>query len=256
MGKVLSIDLACKRLEDIGVCVRHQACGRVKAVDFPAARDDPGVQDPPAHEQCAQAIYDYCARREIAVVLLDGPQGWRHADSELKDKRHCDKLLNTQAKVGREGQVKPRNFKRFVEFSIAVFDELTQRGAELVKNPFVQVPDDRLLAAESFPRSAWKKLGIRPLPGKKKTTPGEETRCLETLQQLFGFQAPRRPAHDELCALVAGFAGVAILAGNGNGYIAEGTPPKKVGRIWVEGFIVNPRLDPKPVWYFYSLPTA
>jgi len=246
MGRVLSIDLACKKVKDIGACLIHEACGRPKGVHFPAAFDDLGIQDPPTPEQCAQAIYDYCARHEIAVVFLDGPRGWMHPDCELKDKRRCEKLLNAMAKAGREGQVKPRNFKQFVEFSIAVFSELTRRGVDLVKDPVVQIPDDRLLAAESFPRSAWKKLGIRPLPGKKKTTPSEETRCLETLQRLFGFQVTERLTHDELCALVAGLAGVAILAGNANGYIAEGTPPKKVGGIWVEGFIVNPRLDLNP----------
>jgi hypothetical protein len=246
VGKVLSIDLACKKVEDIGACVIHKARGRVKAVHFPVARDSLGIQDRPTPERCAEAIRDYCARHKMAIVLLDGPQGWMHPDSELKDKRCCEKLLNTQAKTGREGQVKPRNFRRFVEFSISVFGELTERGADLVKNPVVQIPDGRLLAAESYPRSAWKKLGIRPLPGKRRTTPSEETRCLEALQRLFRFQVPKRPRHDELCALVAGLAGVAILAGNANGYIAEGTPPEKVGGTWVEGFIVNPRLELKP----------
>jgi hypothetical protein len=181
MGRVLWVGLACKKAKDIGACFIHDACVRPKAVHFPAASDDLGILDPPTPEQCAQAIYDYCAHHEIAVVFLDGPQGWMHPDSALKDKRRCEKLLNAQAEAGREGQVKPRNFKRFVEISTAVLSELTGHGTALVKDAGVQIADDRLLAAESFPRSAGKKLGIRPLPGKKKTTPSEETRCLETL---------------------------------------------------------------------------
>lgn len=243
MGRVLSIDLACRKARDFGACLIEARKGQPLKAEF--IRSHELINDPPEAGQCARAIHDYCACHEIAVVFLDGPQGWMHPDSELKDKRRCEKLLNAMAKAGREGQVKPRNFKRFVEFSITVFSELTRRGADLVKDPVVQIPDDRLLAAESFPRSAWKKLGIRPLPGKKKTTSSEETRCLETLQRLFGFQVPKRPTHDELCALVAGLGGVAILAGNANGYIAEGTAPEKVGGIWVEGFIVNPWLDPR-----------
>ena len=179
MGGVLSIDLAHKKARDFGICLIEKRKDQALKIKFIPPQEL--INDPPEAAQCAQAIYDYCACHEIAVVFLDGPQGWMHPDSELKDKRRCEKLLNAMAKAGREGQVKPRNFKQFVEFSIAVFSELTRRGVDLVKDPVVQIPDDRLLAAESYPRSAWKKLGIRPLPGKKKTTPSEETRCLETL---------------------------------------------------------------------------
>jgi hypothetical protein len=63
------------------------------------------------------------------------------------------------------------------------------------------------------------------------------------LQRLAGLQVLKRPTHDELCALVAGLAGVAILAGDTNGYVAEGAPPKVIGGVRVEGFIVNPRLE-------------
>lgn len=243
MGRVLSIDLASKKVKDVGACLIHEARGRPKEVHFPAALDDLGLQDPLTAEQCAQAIYNYCARHEIALVFLDGPQGWMDPDSELKDKRRCEERLNTQAKTGREGQVKPRSFKRFVEFSIAVFSELTRRGADLVKDSIVPIPEDRLLVAESYPRSAWKKLSIEPLPGKKKKPRSDISRCLTSLEKLYRFEVPREPTHDELCALVAGLAGVAILVGNSGGYIAEGDQPKELGGVIVEGFIVNPCIE-------------
>ena len=62
---------------------------------------------------------------------------------------------------------------------------------------------------------------------------------------MYGFRVARLPSHDELQALVAGLAGVAIVAGNPNGYIAEGAPPRKVAGAIVEGLIVNPRIEGK-----------
>jgi hypothetical protein len=160
--------------------------------------------------------------------------------------RHCEKILNTQAKTATEGQVLPGNFTDFVKFSVLLFTHLTAHGGVLVEQPTIRVPEKGFVLAESFPRSAWGKLGIKSLPGKKKATQEDLKVRLHTLEERFGFKASSDPTHDELCALVAGLAGVAILAGNINGYFAEGSPPRNVRGVTVEGFIVNPWLKQKP----------
>jgi hypothetical protein len=63
------------------------------------------------------------------------------------------------------------------------------------------------------------------------------------LQELFRFRADRIPTHDELQALVAGMAGVSILAGKPARYCVQGSPPREVNGVIVEGFIVNPCIE-------------
>lgn len=48
------------------------------------------------------------------------------------------------------------------------------------------------------------------------------------------------PGHDELQALVAGIAGLAIERGDWQFCRAAGTPPHFTGGVWCEGFIVKP----------------
>jgi hypothetical protein len=248
MGRVLSIDLAYRRVRDFGICLLDERNGKVAQVGFVNPEEvlnqnkQPGFKRPPPAKECANVISAFCRQNDIRVLLLDGPQGWKDPQSELPYRR-CEKILSTQAKTGIAHQVKPKNFTRFVEFSISLFEQLTKSGAALVETPTVESPSTGYLVAESYPRSAWKKLAVKPLAGKKKATPSERKRCLDTLQKQFGFEVREDPTHDELCALVAGLAGVAIVAGYADGYVAEGVAPKRVGGVIVEGFIVNPCIE-------------
>ena len=95
---------------------------------------------------------------------------------------------------------------------------------------------------ETYPHSAWQQLGIRPLAGKKKCTPEQIAQHAAELKRRFELPETKSPTHDELSALVAGLAGVAIANGNVSGYIASGVPPKLVPEGYIiEGYIVNPR---------------
>ena len=241
MGGVLSIDLAYKKARDFGICLVEARRGQPLKAEFIPPHEL--INDPPVAGQCARAIFEFCKKHGVRVVLLDGPQGWKDPENPLPHSRHCEKILFTQGKTGTVGRAKPGGFTPFAAFSIGVFAELVRLGGELVSSAVVKAPKDGLLVMESFPTSAWRKLGIRPLPGKARTKRGDIHDRLSRLQELLGFRAQREPTHDELQALVAGVAGVAILAGKPSGYCIQGSPPREVDGVIVEGFIVNPCIE-------------
>lgn len=242
LAKVLSIDLACKRFQDFGFCLIEENHGRISNLSFPSAQEI-GLSDLPEPRLYAERIWKYCRTSDIHLLLMDGPQGWQDPKRKEASYRFCEKLTRTPGKTGVQGIVKPKYFKRFAEFSIALFDHLRVLGASQVESPEIEVPKKGILIAESFPTSAWRRLCLLPLPGKKKATSEDITCRLCVLEALFEFDSPEGANHDNLQALVAGLAGGAILAGNAEGYVAEGFPPKVCDGIVVEGFIVNPRID-------------
>lgn len=154
--------------------------------------------------------------------------------------RACERALNTPAKTGIQGIVKPAPYTAFVEFSIAIFARLVQRGARLASAPQVTAPSV-VLALESFPNAAWKKLGIKPLPAKSRCKPVEIATRLKELTERFQIETPdTSPTHDQLQALVVAIAGRAILQGESGAYSAQGVPPSTKNGTIVEGFIVSP----------------
>jgi hypothetical protein len=239
MGRVLSIDLAYTTVRNVGICLLEEDRGAVTAYDF-LQPSRLGLSDPPVPGVFAKAIHAFCLDEGISLLILDGPQGWKDPSSTLVHCRRCERILNAPAKTGIVGQVKPANYTRFVEFSIAIFANLTEREALLATGPSIAPPVDRLLVLESLPLSAWRKLKIPPLPAKARATVADCEERFAALTTLFRLKPKRRASHDELQALIAGLGGVAILGGNCGGYLAEGSPPFRHEGSWVEGFIVNP----------------
>jgi hypothetical protein len=163
---------------------------------------------------------------------MDG-QAWKDPDSELAHSRRCEKQLNTQAKTGIVGKVKPATWTRFVEFSIAIFNRLVELGGRLADRPQPVALDGQLLVLESFPFSAWKKVGILPLPSKRKCQREDLVHRFGELQRLYRLMVVTDPNHDELQALVAGLAGIAILDGHTSHYQLDGSPRfTKTGFLW------------------------
>jgi len=240
VSKVLSIDLAHTTVRNLGICLLEEAQGQVDACDYLQAAQM-GLRDPPVADGVADAIFDFCMNEQIHLVMLDGPQGWKDPSNGLPHSRVCERILNTPAKTGTLGQVKPANYTQFVEFSIAIFASLVKRGASLASNPIIQLLPDRLLVIESFPLSAWRRLNIVPLRSKRKSTATDCENRLRELKTRFGTHLGQPSSHDELQALVAGLGGTAIAAQNHDRYIAEGVAPFHHEGTWVEGFIVNPK---------------
>lgn len=240
MGKVLSIDLALKTVRNFGICLLERNQAQVGACSY-LRPEQLGLADPPVAIAAADAIYELCVKEGIRLVILDGPQGWKDPASGLAHSRLCERIVNAPAKTGTVGQVKPASYLRFVEFSIAIFARLVKRGAALAESPVIQLPREKLLVVESLPLSAWRKLKIPALPAKAKSTMSDCENRFEELKRRVGPNLAMPSSHDELQALVAGLGGIAVLAQDHDGYVAEGAPPFEHKGVWVEGFIVNPK---------------
>lgn len=242
MALILSIDLAYRRYEDFGFCLLEESAGKAIALQY-LHHQAIGLGGTPQAETFANRVLRFCLDTGVSILMLDGPQGWKGPDNGLLHQRVCEKELNTQAKTGIKGEVKPANFKLFVSFAISVFSVLDKTGRiSLVAEPRIVMPERGILLIETYPHSAWKKLGIRSLTRKQNCPPEQITQNAEELKRSFGLPENRTPTRDELSALASGLAGVTIAADNTSGYIASGLPPQLVPEGYiVEGYIVNPR---------------
>ena len=242
MGLILSVDLAYKSYEDFGFCLLEESKGKVLNAEF-IPNSAVGLSGTPRVEVFVYNVLDFCLRKGISILMLDGPQGWKDPENGLPHQRICEKILNTQAKTGTEGIVKPANFTSFVSFAIDIFHLFNNTGQiSLVMEPDIELPADKIVLAETYPHSAWRSLNIQHLPGKKKCTTEQVLSNSQLLTKRFSLPRVSPPSHDELSALVAGLAGVAIASSNKSGYIAEGIPPKLAPDGYLmEGYIVNPR---------------
>ena len=230
---ILSVDLAYKRYADIGAVVMKQERNSVKCELL-----DVLLEGVPSCRALAQWIQEVCARWDIRVVLLDGPQGWKARNNGLVHSRRCERELNTPAKTGEPCYVKPFNYSPFVNFSIGVYDALSSFGWERLSRIGPISKAQRLLI-ESFPLSAWRSLGIKHLPAKAKEP--ALTWWIEVLQERFTVRVSGMPTHDQLQASVSGLAGLAVEHNRWNMCAVAGVPPVIERGHWCEGYIVNPR---------------
>ena len=166
---VLSIDLAHKSYADIGVCSLRVVESRIGVA--PIRLSEFGLTGRPTCVLLAGAIADLAAKLDARLVFIDGPQAWKAPDNGLLHSRVCERQLATQGKTGLPGFTKPSNYAPFIAFAIELFDRLAALG-------WPRLPDASALASsgrfsiESFPTSAWRSLGLKPLPGKANTPVG------------------------------------------------------------------------------------
>ena len=106
---------------------------------------------------------------------------------------------------------------------------------------FVGAPLDKQtrLVIESFPLSAWRSLKIAPLPAKQKTRSIELDQRLRELAAVVPFYLSGNPTHDQLQAVVAGLAGLAVEKNAWNVCVPAGVLPFEDDRHWREGLILN-----------------
>lgn len=231
---VVSVDLAYKVYADIGAVVLQEDAARIRCEPLQITGDS----DPdPVH--LARFLHSYCVGVGIRVMLLDGPQGWKASNNGLIHSRVCERELNTPAKTGLPGFVKPGSYRQYVEFSIAVFNALGELGWGHLSSTGVSPDQQSRIALESFPLSAWRALGIKPLPAKKRAKLPDLTERAFALTHLAGLEIFENPTHDQLQAIVAGLAGLAFERDELDRLAIAGIPPSVEGAHWREGFIVN-----------------
>jgi hypothetical protein len=269
---VLSVDLAYRRWSDLGVVVLSHAPSPLPSPPitceilpfdppgFDAAHDRGprgqvlvcGADDQRAAsaeidpEILAGRLNHLCAVRDIRILVLDGPQAWKSGDNGLQHARVSERQLNTAAKTGLPGMVKPVTYRSFAEFCMDVYDALCRRGwRRLATRPQPATADaavaplERVLV-ESYPHAAWQSLGLKALPAKRRARVSDLAEAYGALRGVVPFTTNRPPNHDQLQAIVAGLAGLALEEHNPSAIRIVGNPPRREQGHWREGFIVLP----------------
>jgi len=231
--KVLSVDLAHTAYEKLGVVILEERRDSF-SVQRLAARDLE-LTGLPSPQVLATRLAKACRDYSASILLLDGPQGWKHPGSDVEHSRVCERVLNTPGKTGVPGCGKPASYLPFIAFSIAVFEALVTEGFALWSGRAAPC-----LVLESFPLAAWRQLGVVPLPAKSKARTEHLERVTASLRRLFPLHVEDGLSHDELQALVVAPAGVAIARGCCAGCAVAGVAPSLLEGTWREGFIVSP----------------
>jgi hypothetical protein len=231
---VVSVDLAYKSYTDVGAVVLRNHSDHVCGELLPIP-----LAGPPSPVNLARFLNQYCADVHARVLMLDGPQAWRAVDSASMHSRACERELNTPAKTGLPGFVKPANYRKFVAFSVEMFDALCSVGWTRLTHVGAALQPNSRVAIESFPLSAWHSLGIAPLPSKQKTRSSDFEPRLLALEGLLPLHLSGRPTHDQLQAVVSGLAGLAVERNAWTACAVAGLPPFVCDGYWREGFIVN-----------------
>jgi hypothetical protein len=235
--KFLSLDLAHRTYADIGaVLIESQENAEPAKYEIvPLEKYETGAPEP---SRLVSRLLALSLEHGVKLILLDGPQGWKDPETDLLYCRRCERELNTPAKTGLPGIVKPASYTRFVEFSISVFDELHLRGwSRFDKTTWFA---DQPTTIETFPLSAWRSLNMKPLPSKARAKHNDIVHYYERLVGEGYLERGIQPNHDQLQALVAGLSGVGLSTSPLLTCKAYGVPAHTVEDIWREGYIVNP----------------
>lgn len=273
---VLSVDLACRRWSDLGIVVLDRGQPAVLpsaglAQPLGARADASPISDsdapqaicceivswaqldtePLTPEALAGRLNHLCGLRDIRVIMLDGPQAWKSSHNGLAYTRLSERQLNTVAKTGLPGLVKPATYRTFAEFCIDVYDALARRGWRRLATREQPSQSFERILAESYPFAAWRALGIKPLPSKRRAHLSDLAEAYAALQSVAPFTVNRPPNHDQLQAIVGGLAGLALEARAPEDARIVGAPPRREDGHWREGFIVlpmAPRKQEQPHW--------
>lgn len=237
---ILSVDLALRRWADLGVVTMER--GRTPTAPIACEIIAWNEAGPVQAEVLADRLNQLCTEREIQVMMLDGPQAWKSCRNGLEHARLSERQLNTVAKTGLPGIVKPATYRAFAEFCVDVYDALCRRGwKRLAARDRPQGPQERILV-ESYPHAAWKALGIKGLPSKRRCGICDLAEAFTALRAAMPLTVNRPPNHDQLQAIVGGLAGLALEAGDPVGARLVGVTPRREDGHWREGFIVLPEL--------------
>lgn len=248
---LLSVDLAYRRWSDLGIVVLDRARPASTPIIGEPARSAIACEIVPStaagqEDEAIDAnvlagrLNHLCAARGIRVMMLDGPQAWKSRTNGFEHARVSERQLNTAAKTGLPGMVKPITYRPFAEFCLDVYDALCRRGwRRMDTSDRSAAANDRVLV-ESYPFAAWKSLGLAPLPSKRRASVSDLAEAYAALRALIPFTTNRPPNHDQLQAIVGGLPGLALDERNTAAVRIVGKPPRREEGHWREGFIVLP----------------
>jgi hypothetical protein len=233
---VLSVDLACRSWSDLGVVLLEQKGALIHCdVISWQSREAPPVVE------LAIRLNSLCVERNAGILMLDGPQAWKAEDNGHEHCRASERELNTSAKTGLPGRVLPGTYERFVAYCLALYDALERLGWQRLATR--EMPNETAphkILVESYPHTAWKSLGIIPLPSKRRCRVSHLAEAWAALTSLLPIAASQPPNHDQIQAIVGGLPGLALEQRSHLGTRIVGQPPRQEGGYWREGFIAVP----------------
>ena len=251
--RVLGVDLASKSWPDNGSAILSFECSpqpRWLSVEYGC------IQWPNSDLTAigmAEVIHSHVVEKKLDAVSLDGPQGWREPEPEVRSGvgRWCEYLAACQGKTGEYGKTYPRTYRNWIQFSLGVFETLIDRSDfQLANSPDSKIleplDDHNCWLLECFPTSIWKTSGLTPLPGKAKVArnPQKILSHVRALQKCYDLPnlGDWQGTHDDLQAIVAALPAAGLLGGP-----CQAVPKGKSGwfvdakvdipRHWVEGII-------------------
>ncbi len=206
------------------------------------------AEAPPVVE-LAERLDAACRRYGATVLMLDGPQAWMADDTGHRHSRTAERALHTAAKMGPPGTVLPGSYERFVGYCLALYDALARLGWRRLVAGQTAEPNgvrERFLV-ESYPHAAWKSLGVRPLPARRRCRVSDLARAWEALTAVVPIDVNRPPNHAQMQAIVGGLPGLALAADWDTRQARPpvesrvvGEPPRQQGGHWREGYIAVP----------------
>lgn len=239
MRRVLGIDVASSSWSANGSALVEYGEPGFERVDPGAIAWPSGALTPAA---LADAIDKFAREHAVDAVALDGPQGWRSPDTPVGAPgvgRRSEYECRTQGKTGVYPVTYPQSQRPWIEFSIELFDSLLARAGVVLADPETTViPEGGYAVLECFPTSTWRTSGLTPLPGKGKRPPLPP--YSQALASAYGLPAFTPRSHDELQAVVAALAAVAVLGGPAlpiRRGVAATTTAHASGTRRLEGFI-------------------
>lgn len=210
----LGIDVASKDWRSIGSAVVTCDDSSWSSV-VPGVLAGSGVLTP---STLADQIDVVARKHGVAIVSLDGPQGWREPNPPPRHGvgRHAEYEARTQGKTGAFGHSYPQTQLGWIKFSIALFEQLLSK-------PDVSIlPEDGVhdparpgySIVECFPTVTWRSLGIVPLPGKATAKAADVAAWAAKLWARVGLpNTPPTQTHDDLQGVVAAIVGASALGG-------------------------------------------
>ncbi len=260
---VLSVDLAFRRWSDLGIVVLDRSRQlqeenafnprplkasvdvettiNCEIIDWVETDPDPSLRGKPVDpEVLAGRLNHLCSVRGIRMLMLDGPQAWKSDENGLEHARLSEWQLNAACKTGLPGTVKPMTYRAFAEFCLDVYDALCRRGWRRLETREQPGSGPERVLGESYPSAAWKSLGLKALPSKRRARVSDLASAFSALRSIVPLTVNRPPNHDQLQAIVGGLPGLALAERNTAGARIVGTPPRREEGHWREGFIVLP----------------
>lgn len=236
---VLSVDLASRRYRDFGFAYLESGNWTPR---YPVAADL-GLSDPPDPGKLAAALNDFSRDQAVDVLLLDGPQGWRHPASPVEHMRLSERAFNTPGKSGLPGNAKPSTYLKYIQFSVDVFDQLRRsHGWALLTHDWPARARQRWVV-ECFPSAAWSLMGLDRLPSRAKQSQIDQ--AARELAQVSGLELPSKLTHDELQASVVLLLGTSIASASPERVILAGVDPIVELGVVYEGLIAGPHVSPQ-----------